>query len=172
MRRGWLHSSLAVAGLIAAAAFAGPDQVALPENYQATFVNYLDVDRFDRKRVRRMYVSPEAHAAVAAGYPMPDGSVLIMEDHDEVLNADETFRFDDNGRLIPKDAVANIFVMEKNAAWTTDNGNWDYAWYGADGKPSTSKFAQSMDGCFTCHANRAERDYTFTYWKFVADAAN
>lgn len=108
MRRGWLHSSLAVAGLIAAAAFAGPDQVALPENYQATFVNYLDVDRFDRKRVRRMYVSPEAHAAVAAGDPMPDGTVLIMEDHDAVLNADETFRFDDNGRLIPKDAVANI----------------------------------------------------------------
>ena len=151
---------------------AGPDEVKLPQDYQANFVNYLDVDRFDRKRVRRMYVNQEAFDASVSGQPLPDGTVLIMEDHDAVLNDDETFQFDDNGRMIPQDAVGNIFVMEKNAAWNTANGNWDYAWYGADGLPSTSKFAQTMDGCFACHASRAERDFTFTFWKFVEDQSN
>lgn len=160
---------LAASGL---AVVAGPEEVKLPQDYQANFVNYLDVDRFDRKRVRRMYVNQEALDAALAGQQLPDGTVLIMEDHDAVLNADETFQFDDSGRMIPKDEVANIFVMEKNPAWTTANGNWDYAWYGADGLPSTSEFAKTMDGCFACHANRAERDFTFTFWKFLEDQAN
>jgi hypothetical protein len=50
----------------------------------------------------------------------------------------------------------------------TANETWDYAWYQADGAPRP--YAE-FDGCFSCHANRTERDYTFTYWKFVADAA-
>jgi cytochrome P460 len=158
-----------MAAAIGPTATAGPEEVKLPENYQVNFVAYLDVDRYDRKRVRRMYVNPEALEAAVAGQPAPDGTILIMEDHDAVLGADEALRFDDNGRFIPKDAVSNIFVMEKNSAWSTANGNWDYAWYGPDGKPSTSEFAQSMDGCFACHANRSGRDFTFTFWKFVKD---
>lgn len=172
MRYKSFAAATALATIFGIAVMAGPDEVKLPQDYQANFVNYLDVDRFDRKRVRRMYVNQEAFDAATAGQPLPDGTILIMEDHDAVLNADETFQFDDNGRLIPQDAVANIFVMEKNPAWITDNETWDYAWYGADGEPSTSKFAQSMDGCFACHANRSERDYTFTFWKFVADQSN
>ena len=155
-----------------AAAVAGPDTVKLPSDYQANFVKYMDVDRYDRKRVRSMYINRAAFEAAVAGQPLPGGTVLIMEDHNAKLSDDETFLFDDTGRLIPEDAVANIFVMEKNAAWTTDNGNWDYAWYGPDGKPSTSKFAKTMDGCFACHANRSERDYTFTFWKFLEDQSN
>ena len=160
---------IAVAGTVV---MAGPKEVKLPQDYQTNFVNYMDVDRYDRKRVRRMYVNREALEAAIAGQPLPDGTILIMEDHDAMLGADEALQFNDNGRLIPQDTVANIFVMEKNAAWTTDNENWDYAWYGADGKPSTSKFAKTMDGCFACHANRTERDYTFTFWKFLEDQSN
>lgn len=154
------------------AAIAGPDTVKLPSDYQANFVKYMDVDRYDRKRVRSMYVNRAAFEAAVAGQPLPSGTVLIMEDHNAKLGDDETFLFDNKGRLIPDDAVSNIFVMEKNAAWTTDNGNWDYAWYGPDGNPSTSKFAETMDGCFACHANRSERDYTFTFWKFLEDRSN
>lgn len=171
MRRISITSTLIVT-LLGSSAIAGPDEVKLPENYQTQFVNYLDVDRFDRKRVRRMYVNPEALALAKAGEALPDGTILIMEDHDAKLGADGEFLFGETGRMIPEDAVSNIFVMEKNADWSTDNENWDYAWYGSDGNPSTSKFAQSMDGCFACHANRTERDFTFTFWKFVADQAN
>ena len=170
----WLTLSCAFAltSLPAAIAVAGPETVKLPDDYQASFVKYMDVDRYDRKRVRSMYVNRAALDAAVAGQPLPGGTVLIMEDHNAKLGDDEALQFDDNGRLIPEDAVSNIFVMEKNDAWATDNGNWDYAWYGPDGNPSTSKFAQSMDGCFACHANRSERDYTFTFWKFLEDQSN
>jgi len=147
---------------------AGPDEVKLPDNYQAEFINYLDVDRLDRNRVRKMYVNPAALDAAVAGEPLPDGTVLIMEDHDAELAAGGEPKFDDSGRLIAQDAVTNIFVMEKNAAWSTANGAWDYAWYLADG---TSRPDADFSGCFACHTSRAERDYTFTFWKFVSDRA-
>lgn len=157
------------AGLVTAGTlWAGPDRVGLPEDYPATFVNYLDVDRPDRKRVRKMYVSPDAHAAAKAGTDLPDGTILIMEDHDAKKDADGNLQRDADGRLIALDPVVNIFIMEKNRGWQTDNGNWDYAWYLPDGTPRPdAKFA----GCFSCHANRSERDFTFTYWKTVSDQA-
>lgn len=152
--------------LIVGGSLAGPDEVSLPENYQETFLNYLDVDRLDRKRVRKMYVNPEAHAAAEAGAEMPDGTVLIMEDHDAQTDADGNLALNADGRLIALDPVTNIFVMEKNAAWMTNNGHWDYAWYLPDGSPRPDA---EFDGCFSCHASRAERDFNFTYWKFVSD---
>lgn len=169
--RGWPFSMWGCAALVLTAGHvaAGPDRVALPEDYQASFVNYLDVDRLDRKRVRKMYVNPEAHAAAEAGEDLPDGTVLIMEDHDAEVDADGNLMRDEEGRLIPMEPVTNIFVMEKDEAWSTANGNWDYAWYLPDG---TARPDANFDGCFSCHANRAERDYTFTYWKYVFDEAN
>ena len=147
---------------------AGPERVPLPDDYQARFVRYLDVDRPDTMRVRRMYVNPEAHDAAEAGAPLPDGTVLIMEDHDARTDTDGRPLLDPEGRMQPLEPVVNVFVMRKDAAWRTENGNWDYAWYLPDGNPRPDA---SFDGCFACHASRAERDYTFTYWKFVSDAA-
>lgn len=158
--------AVSLGALIAGASFAGPDEVSLPDNYQETFLNYVDVDHLARKRVRKMYVSPDAHAAVEAGADMPDGTVLIMEDHDARTDAGGNPVLDAEGRLIALDPVTNVFVMEKNAAWSTDNGHWDYAWYLPDGSPRPDA---KFDGCFSCHASRAERDFTFTYWKFVFD---
>lgn len=156
------------AALAAGALLAGPETVKLPADYQTRFVNYLDVDRMDRNRVRKMYANPEALEAAVAGEPLPDGTVLIMEDHDAVLGTGEQPAFDENGRMIPQEAVGNNFVMEKNAAWTTDNDNWDYAWYLADGSPRPEA---DFAGCFSCHANRAGSDYNFTFSKFVSDQA-
>lgn len=170
---GRLHRILPlVAGIGMASASlisAGPETVALPDKYQSAFVNYLDVDRYDRNRVRRMYVSPDAHAAAVAGAGVPDGTVLIMEDHDAQLDADGKPVLDDNGRMIALEDVLNIFVMEKNSAWNTANENWDYAWYLSDGSPRPEA---KFEGCFSCHNNRTGRDYNFTYWKYVADQQN
>lgn len=152
--------------VFAAPGAAGPERIDYPEGYAEKFVNYLDVDHTQRKRVRKMYVNPEAHAAAEASKPLPDGAILIMEDHDAQLDADENVLRDEEGRLTPQDPVTNLFVMQKNAEWKTANGNWEYAWFNPDG---TRREDASFDGCFSCHANRAERDFTFTYWKFVAD---
>lgn len=163
---------LSALSLSAGDLLAGPDTVALSGNYKADFVNYLDVDRIDRKRVRKMYVNPAALEAAKADEPLPNGTVLIMENHDAKVDADGNLMRDVFGRLIAATETGNRFVMEKNEAWSTENEHWDYAWYGADGKPSTSKFATTMDGCFACHANREERDYTFTFSKYLIDLKN
>lgn len=157
-----------VAGFFGLAVMAGPDEVKLPESYQTTFVNYVSVDHYGRKRVRKMWVNPEAHNTATAGESLPDGTVLIMEDWDALQDADGNLMFDDQGRMIPEKMTGNRFVMEKNATWSTDNEDWDYAWYVADGSPRPEA---SFDGCFSCHAYRTDRDYTFTYWKYVSDAA-
>jgi hypothetical protein len=46
------------------------------------------------------------------------------------------------------------------------NGDWDYAWFQPDGqlKPDAQ-----YGGCFSCHAYREGRDFTFTYAKFLSD---
>jgi len=147
---------------------ANPERVAFPAGYRDSFVNYLDVDRMDRKRVRKMYVNRAAHDAVKAGEALPDGTILIMEDHNTKKNADDTLMTDADGRLIAEDAVTNLFVMEKRAGWETDNGHWEYAWFLPDG---SRKADAKFEGCFSCHANRSERDYNFTYSKFVSDQA-
>lgn len=158
--------ALSVFFLPAESSFSGPDEVSLPENYQTGFVNYLDVDHIDRKRVRRMYVNPQAHETAVAEDELPDGTILIMEDHDARTDAEGDPVWSEDGRLIALEDVSNIFVMEKNTAWETANGHWDYAWYLPDGSPRPDA---SFDGCFSCHASRAERDFNFTYSKFVSD---
>lgn len=168
MRAATLTFTAGALGLaLATPLLSGPDTVALPDGYQGSYVNYLDVDRPDRKRVRKMYVNPEALEAAVASEDLPDGTILIMEDHDAVLEGEAPVT-DAEGRFVAQEPVVGIFVMEKNAAWTTDNGNWDYAWYLPDGSPRPET---KFDGCFACHANRADRDYNFTFSTYVADQA-
>jgi len=72
-----------------------------------------------------MYVSLEAHTNAKAGEPLPNGTMLIMEDHDAKLDADGNLARDAFGRLIALEEAPNRFVMEKNEAWSTDNQHWD-----------------------------------------------
>jgi hypothetical protein len=158
---------------LAAAALAGPEKIKFPEGYSSSFVEYIRIDRPDRKTVRFMYVDPAAHQAAAPGEPLPDGTVLIMEDHKAELGAGEEAVTDGEGRLVPTDEVTNVFVMEKQPGWgaayppEVRNGDWEYAWFLADG---TRKADAKFDGCFSCHLSRAERDYTFTYAKYLLDS--
>jgi hypothetical protein len=155
-----------------AASGAGPEKVAYPNNYQTEFVRYITIDRPDRKIVRWFYVNPEALAAAAPGEDLPDGTVLIMEDHKARLDAGEAPVVDAQGRFISTDEVTNVFVMEKQPGWGEEyppekrNGEWEYAWFLPDG---SRKADAQFDGCFACHLHRAERDFTFTFAKYVID---
>lgn len=165
--------ALAVLLLSASGAAAGPERVDFPDGYQQDFVRYLDVDRPDRKIKRMFYVNPQALEAAEAGAPLPDGTVLIMEDHPVELDGEEPRR-DDQGRFIATPEVTNVFVMEKQPGWgeaypaDKRNGDWDYAWYDAAGTLKHSDPAR-YEGCFSCHQSRAERDYTFTFFKYMED---
>ncbi|HEY9548119.1 MAG TPA: cytochrome P460 family protein [Kiloniellaceae bacterium] len=167
--------SFALAGLLlsASGAAAGPERVAFPAGYQDGFVRYMDVDRPDRKIKRLFYVNPTALEAAKAGDPLPNGTVLIMEDHPVELEG-EAPRRDAEGRFIAKPEVTNVFVMEKHAGWGAAypadrrNGDWDYAWFDAAGTLKHSD-PERYAGCFNCHQSRAERDFTFTFFKYVED---
>src|SRR3546814_11730730 len=62
--------------------------------------------------------------------------------------------------------------MEKQPGWgeaypdDKRNGDWDYAWFDAEGTLKHSDPAR-YEGCFSCHQSRAGRDYTFTSFKNV-----
>ncbi|MEO1016363.1 MAG: cytochrome P460 family protein [Pseudomonadota bacterium] len=166
-----LHAALFVSGLMAStAALAGPERVALPENYAERFVLYDKIDKAERKIVRYMCMNSAAHETASADQPLPDGTVLIMEDHEIELDG-ETPRTDANGRLIPTTGIKQAFVMEKQLGWGEEypeeirNGDWDYAWYLADGSPKAdAEFA----GCFECHKAQADVDFTFSVYPYLA----
>jgi hypothetical protein len=161
-------------GLLALAgrAFAGPEKVAYPESYRTAFMRYITIDRPDRNIVRWFYVDPEALDAAQPGEPLPDRTVLIMEDHKARLGADAKPVVDAQGRFISTDEVTNVFVMEKQPGWGAAhppemrNGDWEYAWFLPDG---ARKADAEFDGCFSCHMSRAGRDFTFTFYKYVID---
>jgi hypothetical protein len=162
-------------GIVASLAWpvaAGQERIAWPADFENAYILYLQVDRHDRNRVRLMYVNPEADAQARGGELLPDGTVLVMADKDAELDADGNPVIGPDGRFVPTGDFTNIFVMEKRAGWGADqpaelrNGDWDYAWFQPDG---TLKPDASYDGCFTCHAYREGRDFTFTYAKFLID---
>ncbi|NNG05059.1 MAG: cytochrome P460 family protein [Inquilinus sp.] len=163
----------AVAAMLPATSWAGPERVDFPAGYRDAFVEYLRVDRPDRKTTRFFYVDPESLAAAEPGRELPQGTVLIMEDHKVVMNGDKP-ALNAEGRHRPTDEVTNVFVMEKRPGWgaeyplETRNGDWDYAWFEADGSRKQGDFVR-FTGCFSCHMNRANRDFTFTFFKYLLD---
>jgi len=166
-------AAMAALTLGALAASAGPERVSFPEGFDTEFVHYSNVDRPDRKRVRELYINPEADAAAEPGEDLPHGTVIVMADRDARLDAEGDPVRDENGRFIPEGDFTGIFVMEKQEGWeesqTLDvisNGDWDYAAFRPDGTLNTDF---GTEGCFSCHANRAGRDYTFTYYKQLLD---
>jgi hypothetical protein len=162
-----------VAGAIAGAQEGtGPARVKYPKGFDTSFVVYNDVDRFDRKRVRRMFVNKEALVASKPGEPAPDGTVLVMADYDIELDPAGNPALDAQGRMKPTAKLLAVVVMEKRRGWgaaypaSLRNGDWDYASFGVDGGVNPQA---NIKACLTCHLNRTNRDFTFTYFKNVAD---
>jgi Cytochrome P460 len=171
MNRKLATAAVAALALLPAVGHAGTELVAFPTGFAGEFVPYNRVDRPDRKTVRFMYANPAAVEAARPGEPIPHGTVLVMADHKARLDGERRVT-DAEGRLVPTDEVVNVFVMEKQPGWGAGypakkrNGEWEYAWFLPD---ATRTPDAKFDGCFACHLNRAGRDYTFTFAKFVLD---
>ncbi len=152
--------------LIAAAAYAGGDKVAFPENY-ASGVLYTTVDRADNKQYRELFVSPAAAVEAAKkGEPMPSGTVITLVQYSAVLDGEGKPQEGANGRFT-KGNLIGYTVMEKRTGWGTEypdnvrNGEWEYQAFKADKTPNT---AANLTGCFNCHKPLgAAPDYLFSY---------
>jgi len=170
-----LAAATAVGAIVAGIAIAGPERVKYPEKFQSDFVMFNTVDRPDLKAVRLVFINKEADAAAKPGQPLPDGSILIVEQRKAKLDDKGEPMRDAVGRLIPTDEVMTILAMEKRKRWgeaypaDKRNGDWEYNVFKPDRTPN---LAVKMDGCFACHLNRTERDFTFTFFKNRQDRGN
>lgn len=156
------------ASLAAGAALAGPDLVDYPEGFETGFVRYHTLDKPDRGITRFFYMNRQALEAARPDEPLPDGTVIVMEDH-AVRTDGDTPVTDAEGAFIPTDEVKNVFVMEKQPGWGADypealrNGEWDYARF----EPSGARVEGETTACFECHKPQAEQDFTFTVMPFL-----
>jgi len=152
------------------------NKVELPENYGTTFIRYGSLDKPneenpEKTKMRFFYVNRESLLAAKANAPAPLGTVLIMEDRAIQRDAEGEPLLDSSGRFLPSDTITNIFVQEKQDGWGAQypdeirNGEWEYAWFNADGSRKADK---TMDGCFACHKKAEAADFTFTFAPFVA----
>ncbi|MGL5446399.1 MAG: cytochrome P460 family protein [Rhabdaerophilum sp.] len=149
---------------------AAPDtsvtRVTFPQGFATGFRLYDKVDKPDRKIVRYLYINPQALASVKPGEPFPDGTILVMEDHDVALEAGGAPLKSADGRLVPTQRVKAVLVMEKRAGWgetnpfpaDKDNGDWEYALFNPVGAPNPVK----LDNCHACHLPQKGLDYTFS----------
>jgi hypothetical protein len=172
MRRGGVALAAAIMGILAVpghaqnAGDATFTRVALPADFATSFKLYDKVDKPDRKIVRYLYINPQALAAVKPGEPFPDGTILVMADHDIALEAGGAPIKGADGRLQPTQRLRAIAVMEKRAGWgetnlfptDKDNGDWEYASFKADGAPNPIK----LDNCYACHLPQKGLDFTFS----------
>lgn len=158
---------LCAATVLGGSALAGPERVQLPEDYRTRLMIYTRVDRPDRSPavVRFMYTQPETLQRTRAGETLPDGTLIVMEDHKALADADGTPVRDAQGRLVPTDEITNVFVQQKGEGWgeaypaNKRNDDWEYAWFTPELSLRTDR---SMDGCFACHMRRSGQDYNFT----------
>jgi len=170
-----LAAATAIGSIAAGIAFAGPERVKYPEKFRQDFVMFNTVDRPDLKAVRLVFINKAADAEAKAGQPLPEGSILIVEQRKAKLDDKGEPLRDAAGRLIPTDEIMTILAMEKRKGWgeaypaDKRNGDWEYNVFKPDRTPNV---AVKMDGCFSCHLNRADRDFTFTYFKNRQDRGN
>ena len=145
-----------------------------PENYATHFVRYHTVDKpkgDNPAKVRFMYVNIESLAVAKAGEPLPDGTVLIMEDRNVKMDTEGNPITDKQGRFIATNEIIGVIIQQKIVGWGDDypeeirNGDWEYAVFNADG---TRKPGVDYKKCFICHKGQAKDDYNFTFSPFLS----
>jgi cytochrome c553 len=138
--------------------------VAFPENYRATYTLYQTVNRPDINQVRYLYANPVAMKAAKEGKPLPDGSVLVLEQFAARLGPDRKPIAAASGFFEPDRFVA-FAVMERGAGWGKDipemlrNEDWNYAVFTADKK---HRPGVNQAECLACHKPLDKKSYTFS----------
>ncbi|WP_119418338.1 cytochrome P460 family protein [Desertibaculum subflavum] len=171
MHRMALAAGALVLGL-ALPTLAGPERIVFPKDYASAYVPLGAVDRYDSKMIRSVFINPEAYKSYQAGKPLPDGTVLVLEQRPAKLGADGQPELDAQGRFQPGGAPGFIGMQAKKAGWGADvpaalrNGDWEYAAFKPDG---TLNPAVKLEPCFGCHQPRGAEDHTFIGWRVMND---
>ena len=137
--------------------------VTFPEGYQGGFTMYQTVNRSDNNQVRYLWANPVALQAARQGKSLPDGSVLVLEQHAAKLGEDKKPIVGSDGYFV-KDRFLAYTVMERAAGWGKDipemlrNEDWNYAAFGPDKKLRAANQAE----CLACHKPLDKTSFTFS----------
>jgi len=146
--------------------------VVFPEGYKASFKMYATVNRPDINQVRYLYANDVALKAAREGKPLPDGSVLLLEQHAAKLDADKKPVVGADGFFVA-DRLVNYALMARGPGWGKDipemlrNEDWNYAVYSPEKQLRT---AVNQADCLACHKPLDQKSYTFSIEPLIAAA--
>ena len=144
----------------------------LPEGYPARFTMYQTVNRPDINQVRYLYANAVALQAAREGKPLPDGSVLVLEQHASKLGDDKKPVVGSDGFFV-KDKLLAYAVMGRDAGWGKDipemlrNEDWNYAVYTPE---KMVRAGVNQAECLACHKPLDKTSFTFSIEPLMAAA--
>jgi len=139
--------------------------VTWPAGYPAGFVKYQTVNRPDIGQVRYLYANRAAVDAAREGRPLPDGSVLVLEQHAAKLDADRKPVVGAGGFFEPERLVAYT-LMARGAGWGASipemlrNEDWHYAVFTPAQQP---RAGLNQAECLACHKPLDKTSFAFSY---------
>lgn len=144
----------------------------LPEGYPSGFTMYQTVNRADINQVRYLYANAVALKAAREGRPLPDGSVLVLEQHAAKLGDDKMPVKGADGFYV-KDKLLAYAVMGRDAGWGRDipemlrNEDWNYAVYSPE---KMRRAGANQAECLACHKPLDKTSFVFSLEPLVGVA--
>ena len=150
---------LAAAGIAAAQ---NAERVELPKfrDVPGWFMFHV-VNDPDQKILAELYAEIDIINSTEAGQPAMDGTIIVREVYQAVLDADGNPVLDDDG-MFQKSRRLDLWVMEKRAGWGGDGaaGDWEFARF----RPSGARIGGADNTeCHECHIKAAQTDFMFNF---------
>ncbi len=155
---------IAVSTLAVSSAFAAPEDIKFPKEYEKEFLNYLNMDRANGKQIGRMFANDKAVSGVWKNGSFPEGSVLVMEVSKAKKGKDGKPLKSNLDRLI-RDGKAAVVVMKKIKGASKglpeelQNDDWEFAAF----SPSGKFLKKDFNKCRACHAPLGDAKHVFSY---------
>ncbi len=144
----------------------------LPEGYPTGFTMYQTVNRSDINQVRYLYANAPALRAAREGRPLPDGSVLVLEQHAAKLGEDKKPVMGADGFFV-RDRLLAYAIMGREAGWGRDipemlrNDDWNYAVFTPEKK---LRAGVNQAECLACHKPLDKASFAFSIEPLTATA--
>ncbi len=138
--------------------------IVFPPGYPAGFTMYTTVNRPDIGQVRYLYANAVALQAAREGRSLPDGSLLVLEQHAAKMDADKKPVLGADGFYVA-DRMLAFAVMQREAGWGRDfpdllrNEDWQYAVFTPVRQPRPGV---NQADCLACHKPLDKVSYTFS----------
>jgi len=140
-------------------------KISYPENYRATYTNYLSLDRTQNPdQTIRLFANDVAMQGPGEDGKLPYGSILVAEIYKARKDAEGKVITSSLGSRI-SESFALVAVMQREKGLGEQhpegirNGNWEMATF----KPDGSVADKDINACMACHAPLVSKNFVFSY---------